>query len=176
MKRRRIVAGFLLAALVLLLAHFWTIGGWPWNAPPASHTEPADVAAPHVEEVAGITVLRGTDFDRGYLAESGNAREDLRLLAAIWSDATLLVKNLADRPLADNVDFVSFFTGDNPHRVAWIRPGHPAVSAQGELLDRWGTPVFFHRESSSRTSLRSAGPDRAFWTDDDIVLESEPTQ
>jgi hypothetical protein len=37
------------------------------------------------------------------------------------------------------------------------------------LLDRWEMPVFFHKESSRRTSLRSAGPDRKMWTADDIV-------
>ncbi|MBC7855099.1 MAG: hypothetical protein IAF94_16840, partial [Pirellulaceae bacterium] len=72
-------------------------------------------------------------------------------------------------PLADNADFTAFLQGKNPHRVAWIRPGHPAVNASHQLTDRWGRPLFFHRESSRRTALRSAGPDRILWTSDDVV-------
>ena len=43
------------------------------------------------------------------------------------------------------------------------------MSGNGELLDRWDSPLFFHRESSRTTTFRSAGPDRRLWTDDDVV-------
>ena len=36
-----------------------------------------------------------------------------------------------------------------------------------ELCDRWGTPYFFHQQSGTEMQIRSAGPDRKFWTADD---------
>ena len=44
------------------------------------------------------------------------------------------------------------------------------VHRDGELCDRWGTPFFFHAESAARMEIRSAGPDRRLWTEDDVVF------
>jgi len=43
------------------------------------------------------------------------------------------------------------------------------VNAQGELVDRWGTPLFFHQLSGEVMEIRSAGPDQKMWTSDDLV-------
>ena len=53
---------------------------------------------------------------------------------------------------------------------ALIPPDHPAINRRGELCDRWGTPFFFHAESAKQMSIRSAGPDKKMWTDDDVVF------
>lgn len=68
---------------------------------------------------------------------------------------------------------------DNPSLVAKItqpRGGirlipatHPRISAGGALLDAWGTPFFFHFLSHRAIEVRSAGPDRELFTEDDIV-------
>ena len=39
----------------------------------------------------------------------------------------------------------------------------------GELVDRWGTPYFFHSVSAEKMEIVSAGPDKELWTDDDVV-------
>jgi hypothetical protein len=44
------------------------------------------------------------------------------------------------------------------------------LNGDGELVDPWGTPYFFHQISSSDTEVRSAGPDRIMHTSDDIVI------
>ena len=61
-------------------------------------------------------------------------------------------------------------TGKNPLNFQFIRRDHPAINARGELCDRWGTPFFFHALSGTRMELRSAGPDRQMYTDDDLVF------
>jgi hypothetical protein len=124
-----------------------------------------------VDEESGLTVIHGTDFDRAYGSPATSAAEDLEALHGILGNAMLLLKDFHRRPLADNADFVAVLQGNNPHQVAWIRPGHPFVSEAGELLDRWGQPVFFHREAAEQTTLRSAGPDQVMWTEDDVVFE-----
>lgn len=116
----------------------------------------------------GLVVV-DSEFERRYPDPNGKPVDDLRMLGDLLGRAWLLVKNHDALPLADNRDFTLFLSGRNSHRVAWIRPGHPSVSKAGEILDRWGSPVFFHRESSLRTTLRSAGPDRTMWNDDDVI-------
>jgi hypothetical protein len=43
------------------------------------------------------------------------------------------------------------------------------VNGQGQLIDNWGTPFFFHSLSRNEMEIRSAGPDRRMWTTDDLA-------
>jgi len=72
-------------------------------------------------------------------------------------------------PVGDNAEITAVLTGKNRLGYAFIRPDHPAISPQGELCDRWGTPYFFHQISGTVMQVRSAGPDRQHWTADDFV-------
>jgi hypothetical protein len=45
------------------------------------------------------------------------------------------------------------------------------MNSNGELMDRWGTPIFFHALSKDQMEIRSAGPDRVMWTADDVILK-----
>jgi hypothetical protein len=72
-------------------------------------------------------------------------------------------------PVGSNAEITAALTGGNVLRLALIAPTHPAINRAGELCDRWGTPFFFHAESARRMEVRSAGPDRKLWTDDDMV-------
>lgn len=151
-------------AVLLLAGLVWWL--WP-DSTEVVAAPPKPEASPPVVEVGGLTVLRDSDFDRHYGAPDGTVTADLEAVAAIWEAALLLVKDFDRYPLPDNAAITAFLQGKNPHRVAWIRPGHPSVGADGELLDRWGSPLFFHRESARKTGYRSAGPDRVMWTGDD---------
>jgi len=72
-------------------------------------------------------------------------------------------------PVGTNAEITAALTGKNRLHLAIIPPDHPAINRDGELCDRWGTPFFFHAESAARMEIRSAGPDRRMWTDDDVV-------
>ena len=162
----------------LVFALAWLLAPLVWLLLPdgSENVDPDDapeIPTPSVV-VDGPTVIGDTAFARRYGAADATAEEDLQAVAGVLGDAVLLVKDIDRFPLPDNAAFTTFLQGKNPHQVAWIAPGHPAVSGDGELLDRWGTPLFFHRESSRRTGLRSAGPDREMWTDDDVVWPAEP--
>jgi hypothetical protein len=165
----------LLAILALCVAAAWLLNRKSTSvATGAPCPCPSDSSLPKVEQSPSpaLTVLRDTDFDSRFGRDETTPAEDLNILQEVLGHARMLIKDHHGIPLADNADFVRFLGGSNPHHVAWIRPGHPAVNESGELTDRWGTAIFFHQESSSQTSLRSAGPDRVFWTDDDLVLEN----
>ena len=60
--------------------------------------------------------------------------------------------------------------GDNPKQANFLNAeAGMRVNGQGELVDSWGTPYFFHQVSGTETEIRSAGPDRKMWTEDDLV-------
>jgi hypothetical protein len=73
-------------------------------------------------------------------------------------------------PVGDNAAITAALTGKNPLNFQFIPRDHPAINASGELCDRWDTPFFFHALSGTRMEIRSAGPDRQMYTDDDIVF------
>ena len=72
-------------------------------------------------------------------------------------------------PVGDNAEITAALTGRNRLGLVLIPKNHPALNAQGELCDRWGTPLFFHQLSGDRMELKSAGPDRKFGTADDAL-------
>ena len=72
-----------------------------------------------------------------------------------------------------NDEVVRHLQGQNVKGIAVLPKTHPMINADGELMDRWGTPYFFHAESSYVMTVRSAGPDKKLWNTDDILSESE---
>jgi hypothetical protein len=68
-----------------------------------------------------------------------------------------------------NDEIVRRLQGENPLGIAVLPKSHPALNGNGELLDRWGTPYRFHPESFWLMTVRSAGPDRQMWSNDDIL-------
>ena len=75
-------------------------------------------------------------------------------------------------PVGVNSEITSQLGGDNPKHANFIRPdAGMRVNDQGELVDPWGTPYFFHQISGHEMEIRSAGPDKVMWTDDDLVTK-----
>ena len=126
-------------------------------------------------ERAGRILPKGTawnqnsEFSMNYGSDETTVEEDLEILEGIFNHVTILIKDFPTLFLADNRDFTRLLIGNNRQKFAWIHPGHSGVSDEGELLDRWGTPLFFHRESAMGTVIRSAGVDRQMWTADDVL-------
>jgi hypothetical protein len=81
---------------------------------------------------------------------------------------------LAERPpLGDNADIAAALAGHNRRRIVFLPASHPALR-DGLLRDREGTPYHFHPRSSDAIDVRSAGPDRVLFTDDDLVEPPPP--
>ena len=73
-------------------------------------------------------------------------------------------------PVGTNPEFTKQLSGDNPKHINFITDeAGMRVDGNGELVDPWGTPYFFHQISGSDTEVRSAGPDGVMYTADDIV-------
>jgi len=101
-------------------------------------------------------------------APTKTINDDLTLLNDLffsWQATFARVGN----PVGSNAEITAAFTGANKFGLAIVPKRHPAINADGELTDRWGTPFFFHQLSASRMEIRSAGPDRKLYTPDDAV-------
>jgi hypothetical protein len=73
-------------------------------------------------------------------------------------------------PVGTNPEFTKQLGGDNPRHINFISSeAGMRVNANGELVDPWGTPYFFHQISGSNTEVHSAGQDKIMWTSDDVV-------
>ncbi len=165
MKRPLFVFGVL--ALVAFLAWFlWPAGKnssaltTPVSTSPSSSQSkiPAPQAAPEASDLAQELNSSATDI-----------RADLRLVSGIIE--TFRTNFLqTGNPVGSNADITAALTGKNKLRLAFLPPNHPAINRAGELCDRWGTPFFFHAESAAKMEIRSAGPDKKMWNDDDVVF------
>ncbi|MCB1209754.1 MAG: hypothetical protein KDK97_10525, partial [Verrucomicrobiales bacterium] len=80
----------------------------------------------------------------------------------------LLVKGDNPLPLGSNQEIATALRGRNAMNLIFIPLDHPAIGVDGQLIDRWGSPLFFHVESRDHIDIRSAGPDKVMWSDDDL--------
>lgn len=95
-----------------------------------------------------------------YLADLDNVRLMLRDYRSL----------MGENPVGSNAEIMKAIMGGNPKHAQLGPPGGQGINGNGELVDRWGTPYFFHQQSATSMEIRSAGPDRVMWTPDDLVL------
>jgi hypothetical protein len=76
-----------------------------------------------------------------------------------------------ENPVGTNAEIMAALMGNNPKQARLGPPDGTQLNDKGELLDRWGTPYFFHQLSRDHMEIRSAGEDKVMWTDDDPVIK-----
>jgi len=76
---------------------------------------------------------------------------------------------LRGNPVGTNAEITAALLGDNEKQLKLEIPGGSTLNDQGELCDPWGSPWFFHQLSATKTEVRSAGPDRKMYSEDDFV-------
>ncbi|MEY2466500.1 MAG: hypothetical protein QOD03_1021 [Verrucomicrobiota bacterium] len=75
-------------------------------------------------------------------------------------------------PVGTNLEITKALNGGNPKQTQFIKPDSGLrINSNGELVDAWGTPFFFHQLSAKEMEIHSAGPDRVMWTRDDLVAK-----
>ena len=70
----------------------------------------------------------------------------------------------------DNAALIRQLTQSSGNRPPLLNPNHPRINPDGVLVDGWGTPYFFHHISANYMEVRSAGPDRLLYSEDDLVV------
>jgi len=87
-------------------------------------------------------------------------------------EIALNIRDFAQRfrgnPTGTNAEIVKALTGENEANATYLPSKLRRLNDQGELLDAWGTPYFFHANSATEMEVRSAGPDKKLYTHDDV--------
>ncbi len=104
-------------------------------------------------------------------APDGNVREDVRTLHELILQYLHTTHQARSIPIGNDSDLARAITGGNPLGVVLMRSPHPALSLDGRLRDRWGTPYFIHALGGNAFDVRSAGPDQKMFTADDVMVE-----
>lgn len=103
-----------------------------------------------------------------YGSEESSPKNDLKLMGRFIDSVFLLIKNRDTRDYATNEDLALFLQGANAHREPYLGSVSTALNKQGQLIDRWGSPLMVHPVSQKVLEIRSAGPDQKPYTDDDL--------
>ena len=134
-----------------------TMGGTPeTNDYPVFSEEPPD-------SVLSDTMLAG------YAGKTTSATEDLEMIARYIDSVFLLVKDRDTADYSTNKDLVLFLHGSNSHRLPFLAKNAKALSGTGQIVDRWDSHLILHPISRKLLELRSAGPDKIPYTDDDLL-------
>ena len=159
----------LLVAVLVLFSLFLVL---PPIAPPHKPNPPVRVTPPPAPNPQPLfdtpPPAPGSSPARELNAPGGTVQRDVEVLRGMVGQLLLVVKEPHRPPLGINEDFARALTGANQANRIIIPPGHPAV-AGGKIVDRWGTPYFFHPRAADAIDIRSAGPDRKLFTDDDVA-------
>ena len=57
--------------------------------------------------------------------------------------------------------------GKNKYNLVFLDSDNRRI-LDGQLIDQWGTPYFFHALEADQMEIRSAGVDKVMWTSDDL--------
>ena len=98
--------------------------------------------------------------------QAGNGEAQLQTLVRLLRDYRA---TYGSNPVGNNAEIVRALRGNNPRGMRFADDASAPVSKGGEVLDRWGHPLYFHPISATVLEVRSAGPDGKMWTPDDLV-------
>lgn len=143
----------LLAAVLVVLA--WAL--WPRTRLPET---PA--AAPEATDPPAVALRPDPP---------ANPTEELRELHGSIRLMLTALKDPHRPPLGINEEFARALTGGNRRGDVFLTTNHPALR-DGRLIDPWGTPYHVHPRAPDAIDLRSAGPDRRLFSDDDLIVSA----
>lgn len=133
----------------------------PREAPTRRAGQPARLAEPQPETAGTLAA--------GLNVPEGTIERDLEIVDSVLEAFRTNFPG-GGNPVGENNEITAALTGRNPLGLQLIPRAHPAINHRGELVDRWGTPFFFHQLGGDAMEIRSAGPDRVMHTGDDVVL------
>ena len=117
------------------------------------------------------STMNGSPLAAKLNAPDGNAKQDVATLNELVFQYQHNMRHPNAPPIGDDRDLARVLTGHNPTGLVIIPPGHRAISSDGRLCDRWGTPYFVHPIGRGAIEIRSAGPDKKMFTSDDVTAE-----
>jgi hypothetical protein len=190
---RRNTAAAVLIVITGVLVYFWLRPPSP-NQPSASETQAsqdAAVAKALTAQSTNTTAIIASNFAGVQPAPENSASSTSAASSAPSGPASplqftdippsIVLENTArairqygamfgGNPVGNNAEITGQLNGNNPRHINFINAGSGMrLNENGELIDPWGTPYFFHQISGADTEIHSAGPDKIMWTSDDLV-------
>lgn len=143
------------------------------NSEPAPDQEYKPKEVPQIFSKEPADPVLSDTMLAGYAGHETSGAEDLKIMARFLDSVFLLVKQRDIADYATNEDLVLFLHGRNSHRAPFLASDAPALNGQGQLVDRWDSPIIVHPVSQNLLELRSAGPDKKPYTEDDLTWPNE---
>jgi len=153
----------------------------PSPASPAGQKNAANIVPPPVTTVTGSNLISAPAASRDLSARAGQVASPPA--AAQNIPPTTVLENVSralrqygaqfgGNPVGTNPEITAALNGGNPKQANFINPeAGMQINGNGEMVDAWGTPLFFHQLSGSVTEVHSAGPDKLMWTPDDLIAK-----
>lgn len=121
-------------------------------------------------EIHDLTEDISGNFLHHYGAANGSLADDINQCLEMLFAFNRVLQGRSQLPALGNKKLVASLLGNNSDRIRFLSPDSPTINERGELIDRFGTPVFFHFQDGFMPDIRSAGPDQVMWTADDLEL------
>ena len=190
------IAALLALAVVVLLVSFWPsktvapVAGERPDAPSEKTPENEPAAPPFADAVQppAITPQPRSEESRAAsrrdlenplapasIPEVGNApvsntdaatEADIDRISLMFRDYRTIT---GENPVGTHAEIMQSIMGGNPKGAMLGPPEGLQLNENSELIDRWGTPYFFHQLTRDVMEIHSAGPDRILWTGDDVI-------
>ncbi len=151
----------------------------PTSSPPGAGAAPSRPATPAAVPIAasapvGVVVAAAPEAmpasTRPRIEAPPVAFEEVRAdLARVRNSLRDFRTIYGENPVGTNAEIMRALNGENS-RQARLAPEGMSLNGNGELVDQWGTPIFFHQLSKDQMEIISAGPDRIMGTNDDILV------
>ena len=167
MSRRNVITALVWTALLTVLV----VTRPPSGTNSGTSRGPSKLMQRAASPESNVTLLSISAEAARLNAPEGNCRTDLDFLELAISQYG---RYLDGNPVGTNAEISAALRGDNPKRIALLPAEGKFMDSSGQLVDRWGTPYFFHAVSRKRMDIISAGPDREFWTSDDVPSLPQP--
>jgi hypothetical protein len=177
-----LVLAVLLAALII----FWP-GRPPERQDASVPKAPEPPPSPRLSDIGkpatffhGLTPdkaappMDATNLQRAEMLNSPaqSIEEDLGIVAEF---VDLYARATGAAPVGDNSDITAALTGTQyPGQKGQLFPRQHNAIRGGQLVDRWGTPLWFHANGPGKLEIRSAGPDKQMFTPDDVAHNPSP--
>jgi len=151
----------------------------PQPRPPAAEPQAENVSPPDrrvaelkkkypqfTEEEITSALRQGIRLERLEQAPRG-----MLSLKAVTTAFEMFKKEFGAYPKGNNIEIATALLGGNPtHTVFLDNYKERFTDSSGALVDAWKTPLLIEVKADNLLSIRSAGPDRVFWSADDVLL------
>lgn len=155
----------LTALLVVVVVLFTKRDKMESVAPSVGVEDLSEVSPTPNPKPSSITILPVSETAATLNSPHTTVQDDLSTLDFLLSQYR---RFSGGNPVGANDEITSALMGGNSKRLAFINPDGAPLDSEGQLLDRWGTPYFFHAISGERMEVISAGPDLRHYTADDV--------